>query len=78
MRQYAESPAWLAAGGYKRIEELRRQTAMERPASVRIDVDAVALQAFRSGPVPLVDRDVDASFLQTLRQTETADAAADN
>ena len=71
-------PRRLAAGARKRLEQMRRQALVQRPAAGRIDVDAVALNAIRARAVALVDCDADARLLKALRQSEAADAAADH
>jgi Bacterial regulatory proteins, tetR family len=55
----------------------RRQARVQRPGTVRADVDAVALQPVGAGVGPLVDGDADVGPAQPVGQAQAADAAAD-
>ena len=65
-------------GGSIDLEEIGGQTRMQRQVALRLNVDAIALQAVTGGAFPLIDRDTDARLLQALSQTEAAEATADN
>ena len=68
----------LAASAVEGVEQMRRQTGVQRAAAGWIDVHAIALQAIGEGTVALVDGDAHAGLLEALGETEAPDAAADD
>src|SRR5215469_7147897 len=74
----ADALTGLAAGPREDIEQIRRQTFVQRAAAGRLDMHAIALDAIGAGAVALIDGDADDVFLEALRQREPADAAADD
>src|SRR5215472_608138 len=67
-----------ATGAVKDVEETRGQALVQGKAAGRADRHAVALQAIVDGAVALVDRGADPGLLETLREGQTANAAADD
>ena len=51
---------------------------MQSAISVRIDLNAVTLSAWRRCQIALVDRHAQAGLLQTMGQTQTTNSAADH
>jgi len=74
----AHRHARRAAGAVEDVEQVRRQALVHRKAAGRADMHAVALQPIVDGAVALVDRGTDPGLLQTLRERQTANAAADD
>jgi len=74
----AHRRARRAAGAVEDVEQVRRQALVHRKAAGRADMHAVALQPIVDGAVALVDRGTEPGLLQTLRERQTANAAADD
>ena len=56
----ADAVGRLAAGARKGVEQMRRQTFVQRNTASWIDVHAIALDAIGAGAVALIDCDTDA------------------
>jgi len=66
------------AGPVEDLEQMRRQALIQGEAAGWADAHSVALQAVGRGSITLVDSRGDPVALETLRESESADAAADD
>ena len=73
-----ESAVGFSCGGEEIAPGRLGEEGMQRTASGRVDVDAIALEAGVPSMITLEDRDVDADAAETLGEGEAADPASDD
>ncbi len=74
-----DHPGGLLDGGrHTEVEQVLRQAVAQSLSTGFLQADPVALASELRGLVTFVDRDADPGLLESLRQAQAADAAADD
>src|SRR5690242_15012655 len=76
--EHPHDGAGVASGGYQHLPECCWHALVQCPTTYWFDVEPVALQPDIKGAVTLIDSNADTGFLESLGQSKSPDASAND